>query len=81
MELENSLADLGVESYQHHEDVFEPSLQKCLSRIECEEEGLDGHIAGHLLPGYRRYDKIVRKECVNVYVLKNKTHNTNNGGN
>jgi molecular chaperone GrpE (heat shock protein) len=79
-ELENTLANLQVESYQHQEDTFDPSQQKCLSRIECEEI-LDGHIANRLLPGYRRYDKIIRKECVNVYVLKNKTHNTNNGGN
>ena len=79
VEFENALASLAVESYQHHSDVFNPSQQKCINRIECEDETLVTHIAEHLLPGYRRYDKIVRKEYVNVYVAKNKTQNTNGG--
>lgn len=80
VELEDVLANLSVESYQHHEDIFEPSLQKCINRIECEEQAFVHRIACRLHPGYRRYDRIVRKECVNVYVPKNKTDKTNNGG-
>jgi molecular chaperone GrpE (heat shock protein) len=81
VELENVLANLAVESYQHHDDIFEPTLQKCIDRIECEEQVKAPRIAHRLLPGYKRYDKVVRKEYVNVYVLRNKTDNTNNGGN
>ena len=79
VEFENALAYLGVESYQHHDVVFDPSQQRCINRIGCENEALGAHIAERLLSGYRRYDKIVRKECVDVYVTGNKTRNTNGG--
>jgi len=81
VEVENVLANLAVEPYQHPDDIFEPSLQKGINHIECEEESQAHHIAHRLLPGYKRYDKVVRKEYVNIYVLKNKTNNANNGGN
>jgi len=81
VELEDVLANLSVESYQHHEDIFEPSLQQCINRIDCVDEGLDYHIARRLLLGYRRDNKIIRKERVDVYILKNKMNNNNNGGN
>jgi len=80
-EFEDILANMAVESYQHHEDIFSPSLQKCINRVECAEQSLQAHIAGRLRPGYMRNGKIVRKECVDVYVLSNKINNLNNGGN
>jgi molecular chaperone GrpE (heat shock protein) len=81
VELNSTLANLGVELYEHHEEVFSPSLQKCINRIECQDKSLDGRIARRLLPGYRRYERIVRKEYVNVYVKTNKKNNFENGGN
>ena len=81
VELEDMLANLGVESYRHHDKTFNSSFQKCVDRIECKEESRNTHIASRLSLGYKRYDKIIRKEYVNVYVLKNKTDNTHNGGN
>lgn len=81
VEIEDVLANLSVESYQHHEYSFEPSFQQYINRIECLDESLDHHIARRLLPGYRRDNKIVRKERVDVYILKNKMNNNNNGGN
>lgn len=70
MELENALANLGVESYCHPQKTFEPSMQKCITRVESEEEILNGRIACHLLPGYKRDGRIIKKECVNVYIVK-----------
>jgi molecular chaperone GrpE (heat shock protein) len=74
VELDSTLANLGVELYEHHEEVFAPSLQKCINRIECRDKSLEGGVARRLLPGYRRHDRIVRKEYVNVYV-RNKMNN------
>jgi molecular chaperone GrpE (heat shock protein) len=80
VEFEDALADLGVESFRHHEDAFEASLQKCINRVECKDTALTDRIAERLLPGYRRHEKVVRKEYVSVYVLKNKKEDTENGG-
>ena len=57
VELDNMLANLGVEPYEHNEDTFEPSLQKCIRRIESKDETLHGYIAQRLLPGYKRDNK------------------------
>jgi molecular chaperone GrpE (heat shock protein) len=70
MELENALANLGVESYCRPQNTFDPATQKCINHVESEEEILNGRIARRLLPGYKRDNKIIRKECVNVYVVK-----------
>ena len=70
MELENALANLGVESFSRVQNTFEPATQKCVRRVESVEEILNGRIACRLLPGYKRDDKIIRKECVNVYIVK-----------
>lgn len=73
-EIDNALANLGIESYQSPENIFSPEVHKCLQRIEHEKAQSHLTIAARILPGYRRYEKIVRKEIVNVYV--NHTENS-----
>jgi hypothetical protein len=81
VQVEQALANLGVESFEHHGCQFDPSLQKCISRIECQDRAVESHVAQHLLPGYMRNGRVTRKEYVNVYVVNNKMNNANNGGN
>lgn len=68
IELENILASHGVELYQNPDCIFDPTTQRCLSRIETSESGKINMLAARILPGYRRDGKILRKECVHVYV-------------
>ena len=79
VEIENKLADFGVESFEHHTDVFEPSVQKCISRVEHQEEITHGKIVQRILPGYKRGDKIIRHEYVSVYVPAPKDNLINGG--
>ena len=67
-ELEEALANLGVELYENPEDDFKPELQTPLQRIKSKKSELHLQIAARILPGYRRYERVVRKEIVNVYV-------------
>ncbi|MFC1793571.1 nucleotide exchange factor GrpE [Planctomycetota bacterium] len=79
VEIENKLADFRVESFEHHTDVFEPSVQKCISRVEHQEEIAHGKIVQRILPGYKRGDKIIRHEYVSVYVPASKDNLINGG--
>jgi len=67
IDVENLLADYGVEPFVHAGDAFDPTVQKCIRREPCENNAFDGHIAEGLLPGYRRFDKVIRQEYVSVY--------------
>jgi len=67
-ELGEALANLGVERYETPEDTFNPEMQTPLQRIKSETPELHLRIAERLLPGYKRYERIVRKERVAVYV-------------
>lgn len=68
IEVEALLADYGVEPFQSPEGTFDPSTQKVVSRQECQDASLQGRVAQRLLPGYRRNDKILRREYVSVHV-------------
>jgi len=67
-ELEEALANLGVETYENPEKNYKPELQKPLQRIKSKKSELHLQIAARILPGYRRFERVVRKEIVNVYV-------------
>lgn len=69
VELENVLANYGIESFRNHKDTFDPRVQKCIERTPCYEKELHGSIAQRLLPGYKRYEKILRQEFVTVFTL------------
>jgi molecular chaperone GrpE (heat shock protein) len=71
IELEDALANFGVEPFEHPEGTFNPSSQKCISPVETHDRKLHRKIARRLLPGYQRQEKIIRKEYINIYVFKN----------
>lgn len=74
VEVEDALANLGVEPFEHLSESFDPSVQKCINRIESPGRHLHGQVAARLLPGYQRNGKVIRPEYVDVYVP---SHDTN----
>lgn len=68
IELDCLLANFGVETFESHQETFDPSVQKCVTRTETKDTQLHNRLAARLLPGYRRADRIIRQEYVNVYV-------------
>ncbi len=71
MEIEAVLATFGVEVFHHPGDRFDSSRQKCVRAIPCQAAHLHSSIAGRLLPGYLRCDRVIRPEYVSVYVPSN----------
>lgn len=78
IETENFLANYGVEPFENLGKKFDPASQKCIRRVECSDQALDGRIVERLLPGYRRDNKLIRQEYVSVYVFVQQV--TNNQG-
>ncbi len=78
IETENFLANYGVEPFENLGKKFDPASQKCIRRVECTDQALDGRIVERLLPGYRRDNKLLRQEYVSVYVFVQQV--TNNQG-
>ena len=74
IEIENLLANYGVESFNHSENKFDPKLQKCVRCVKCEDPDLHGLIAQQILPGYRRNGCILRPEYISVYVPNKQNH-------
>lgn len=70
VEAENTLAKYGVESFKNSSQKFDPATQKYIDTMPSEQTEQHGLIAQRLLPGYKRYEKVIRKECVVVYTLK-----------
>ena len=69
VEIEALLATFGVESYHHPGEHFESCWQKCVRTIPRRDPRLHQSIAGRLLPGYRRGDRIIRPEYVTVHIV------------
>lgn len=70
IQIEALLATHGVEPFRQKDEQFDPRAQKCVKRVACKPGGRTGVIAERLLPGYRRDHRILRPECVAVYVTK-----------
>jgi|GEM_PF-2922070 len=79
IEIESFLANYGVEPFESLGEKFDPSSQKCISKIETTEISLVGNLSHRLLPGYRREERIIRQEFVGVYVPKKKSQTPNTG--
>ena len=75
IEIESRLADFGVQRYLSTKEDFNAKLHKCVQRLRTGDASRAGKIARRVLPGYRRSGKIVRPECVSVYVLATKEDN------
>jgi hypothetical protein len=70
IEIEAAIANHGVEPFETVDSKFDPSEQKCISRVEREDASLHGRVAQRLLPGYRRNGKVLRPEYVSVYITQ-----------
>ncbi len=83
IEIENLLANFGVERFEHTGEGFEPEVHRCLERIETPDADVAGQIARRVLPGYRRGGRMIRQECVAVYVetKRAEAHNEEEGNN
>jgi molecular chaperone GrpE (heat shock protein) len=79
IEIEGLLANYAVEPFLNPSDVFDPSTQKCIQRVECHDPALEGRIAQRILPGYRRDGRILRLEYVSVHVRESKQQNPSQG--
>lgn len=67
VEIENILANLGVEPFTVPDDQFHPARQRCLERVPRPSGAVVGKVARRLLKGYQRNGQVVRPECVAVY--------------
>ena len=72
IDIENTLANFGVEPFQNPSNRFDPASQQCMRRVEAPAPQLHGKIAGRLLPGYSRNGRVIRREQVDVYVTTSK---------
>lgn len=68
IEILNQLANLGVESFLSPDDLFDPACQRCVSRVLSNSANVHGQIAKRISQGYRRNARVIRHECVAVYV-------------
>lgn len=75
IEIENTLANFGVERFLTADATFQPQVHKCVQRIETKQEELVGHIQRRILPGYTRNTTTLRKERVTVFVEVRPTDN------
>ena len=70
LEVGNLLANHGVVAFEHPDERFDPAFQRCTKRVETSRVDHHQRIAERVRPGYRRGDKIIRPECVSVYVAR-----------
>jgi len=69
IDMESFLANYAVESFRCEGEKFDPSSQRCLRPVECDDPALEGTIAKRRLPGYRRDGQILRPEVVEVHKI------------
>ncbi len=80
IELENLLANYGVERFETPGERFDPSTQRCAKQVNTDDSSSRGLIDCRLLPGYRRDGRVIRQECVSVYVSADEILNNEDGG-
>lgn len=66
-ELARLLAEYGVAPFHDPGDRFEPNLQRTLRLEPTQDPALVGRVAIRVRPGFRRGEKIIRKERVVVF--------------
>lgn len=69
IEIESRLVDFGVQRYLSTTQEFNTKIHKCVQRKLVSAASLSGRIVTRFLPGYRRNGKVIRPECVSVYVF------------
>ena len=76
IETEERLAVLGAQAFTHPGTEFDPTSQTCIERCASRNGSVPGEIASRLQPGYRRDGRVLRPECVAVFV---QTHDRRKG--
>ncbi len=69
-QFENSLEEIGVESFAAQGDEFDPKLHEAVKEVETDDESKDHKIAKVLRKGYKIKDTIIRPAQVEVWVKK-----------
>ncbi len=68
--LEDLLYEQNVEPYSVEGDVPDMKQQKVINAVETEENDLGGKIAERLTCGYKKGNRIIKPERINVYKVK-----------
>lgn len=66
-ELELILSQNGIEPFEHPVDIFESRCQHALKRKETDDVKLNGTVAKRIRCGFRKDEKIIQKERVQIY--------------
>ena len=69
-DLEDLFAWEGVVAFNSNDDMFDPSRQRILNKIETNDPEKDKTVAERLRPGYEWDGKIIRPEMVSVYIYQ-----------
>ena len=69
-EIEAVLAAHGVVPFHHPDHRFAPRWQRCVRPVPARRGEFAQQVARRVLPGYRRGDRLLRPECVTVYVFQ-----------
>lgn len=69
------LFDYDIEEYSAGMDVVDAKEQKMFKAIATDKEELNNHVAEILNKGYKKNNKIIRMERVNIYKYINKEEN------
>ena len=74
VEIEERLAGLGTQAFTHPGTEFDPTSQTCIQRCASRNGSIPGEIASRLRPGYQRNGRVLRPECVGVFVHSHDQH-------
>ena len=70
IEIEAILTQFNIEKFHCLSNQFDPTKQTAVKLSSTQKQDLHQQISSRLLPGYRRGNTLVRRECVAVYVHK-----------
>lgn len=68
-DLEELFAWEGLMPFTCESEAFDSTCQRIVSKIETNDPGLDRMVAGHIRPGYKWEEKVIRPELVSVYIF------------
>jgi molecular chaperone GrpE len=69
-DVEDVLDRNGFEAFVVSEEAFDPRRQRALRKVPTTDPSLDKHVAERLRKGFSYKGKVIRPECVSVYVLQ-----------
>ncbi len=69
-DLEDIFSLRGVRAFTYENDLFDPSRQRIVKKIETDDPESDRKVAGTVRPGYERDGHVLRPEMVTVYMTR-----------